>query len=89
MDLQTSIIDAQALRQQLMAADPLQRAHALHALERAAQRATAARSVLGVQAGRFAARGIPYYALRDPHFCRWVGKAVSYWERLHTAAIEA
>lgn len=83
MDLQTFSMDAQALREQLMAADPMQRAHALHALEQAAERAHAARRALAAHAERFAARGIPFYALRDRRFRRWVGRAVSYWERLH------
>ena len=75
------------LRQQLMASDPMQRAMALHALEIEVERcAASSRAALRHEAERFAARGIPYYALHDRHFQDWVGKAVSYWERLHDAA---
>ena len=83
------VTDSDSLRQQLMAADPMQRAIALHALEIEVERcASSSRASLGHEAARFAARGIPYYALHDPHFQDWVGKAVSYWERLQaTSAI--
>ena len=73
----------ESLRRQLMAADPMQRAMALHALEVEVERCAASRASLRHEAERFAARGIPYYALHDRHFQDWVGKAVSYWERLH------
>ncbi|WP_280154102.1 hypothetical protein [Piscinibacter sp. XHJ-5] len=79
------VTDSASLRQQLMAADPMQRAMALHALEIEVQRAAPARQSLSHEAARFAARGIPYYALHDRHFQDWVGKAVSYWERLQAA----
>jgi hypothetical protein len=79
------VTDSASLRQQLMAADPMQRAMALHALEIEAERAAPARQSLCQEAARFASRGIPYYALHDRHFQDWVGKAVSYWERLHAA----
>jgi hypothetical protein len=79
------VTDSASLRQQLMAADPMQRAMALHALEIEVERAAPARQSLSQEAARFAARGIPYYALHDPHFQDWVGKAVSYWERLQAA----
>ena len=77
----SSVIDSATLRQQLTAADPMQRAMGLHALELEVQRC--AGSLRG-EAARFAERGIPYYALHDPYFQDWVGKAVSYWERLRT-----
>ena len=79
-----SITDAASLRQQLMAPDPMQRAMGLHALEMEVSRCSgAARAALIHEVTRFAARGIPYYALDDRHFQHWVGRAVSYWERLH------
>lgn len=77
------ILDAQSLREQLMAPHPMQRAMALHALECALDRHPA--SALCGEVGRFTARGIPYYALHDPHFQEWVGKAVSYWEKLQAS----
>lgn len=78
-----SVTDAATLRQKLTAADPFQRALGLHALEIEVERCAGA---LRSEAARFAERGIPYYALHDPHFQDWVGKAVSYWERLRTPA---
>jgi hypothetical protein len=78
-----SVTDAASLRQHLTAADPFQRAMGLHALEVEAERCAGS---LRSEATRFAERGIPYYALHDPHFQDWVGKAVSYWERLRTPA---
>ncbi|CAG1017373.1 hypothetical protein BURC_02019 [Burkholderiaceae bacterium] len=78
--------DAQRLREQLMAPDPMQRAMALHALEIEVERcACSGRATLSQEASKFAARGIPYYALHDPHFQSWVGKAVAYWEHLRAA----
>ena len=78
------VTDSQSLRQQLMAPDPMQRAHALHALEiEIERRASEARGTLTQEVTKFTARGIPYYALHDKHFQEWVGKAVSYWEKLH------
>ena len=80
------VIDSDSLRAHLTAPDPMRRVMGLHALETAAERsASNARSALGQEAARFAARGIPYYALHDPHFQAWVGKAATYWERLHAA----
>ncbi len=81
-----SVTDAASLRQYLTAADPFRRALGLHALEIEVGRSPGA---LSSEAGRFAARGIPYYALHDPHFQDWVGKAVSYWERLRTPSRRA
>ena len=76
------ITDANELRQQLTAADPMARAIGLHALEIEVERRPGG-DALAQEASRFAARGIPYYSLQDPHFQDWVGKAVSYWEQLH------
>ena len=77
------ITDSRSLRERLMAPDSMQRAIGLHALEVEAERC--GQRGLTQEAAKFAARGIPYYALHDPHFNDWVGKAVSYWERLHAA----
>ena len=85
MDLQASVIDSDTLREQLMAPDPMQRAIALHALEVEVERsAAAARGSLAQEVEKFTARGIPFYALHDPHFRNWVGKAVAYWQRLQS-----
>jgi hypothetical protein len=77
------ITDSRSLRERLMAPDPMQRAIGLHALEVEAERR--GQRGLTQEAAKFASRGIPYYALHDPHFNDWVGKAVSYWERLQAA----
>ena len=77
------ITDSHHLRQRLTAADPMERAIGLHALEIEVERCPS-RGTLAQEASRFAARGIPYYSLQDQHFQEWVGKAVSYWEKLHT-----
>lgn len=76
------VTDSQSLREQLMAPNPMQRAMALHALEVEVERHAA--GGLSSEVSRFTARGIPYYALHDPHFQGWVGKAVQYWEKLHS-----
>lgn len=78
--------DSQSLRRQLMSPEPMQRAIALHALETEVERRRCeGRDALLQEIGRFTARGIPYYALHDPHFLNWVGKTVTYWERLRGA----
>jgi hypothetical protein len=80
------VTDSRDLREQLMAPDPMRRALALHALEVEVERcASGRRGSLTQEASKFTARGIPYYALHDPHFQDWVRKAVSYWDRLHAA----
>ena len=80
------VINSNSLREQLMAPDPMRRAMALHELEIEVQRCTeGVRGELAGEVSRFAARGIPYYALHDPYFQDWVGKVVSYWEKLHAA----
>ena len=76
------VTDSQSLREQLMAPNPMQRAMALHALEVEVERHAA--GGLSSEVTRFTSRGIPYYALHDPHFQGWVGKAVQYWEKLHS-----
>ncbi len=71
---------AQTLRAQLMAPEPIQRVHALHALELGLVEAPQA---VAEELEAFASRGIPYYAPDEPAYREWVGKAVSYWEQLH------
>ncbi len=77
-----STTTAQTLRAQLMAPEPIQRVHALHALELELSEAPAA---VAEELEAFAARGIPYYAPEEPAYREWVGKAVGYWEKLHAA----
>jgi hypothetical protein len=74
-------VNAEALRAQLMARDPMQRFMALHALEVEAEHGGESR--LAGQVEAFAARGVPYYAPEDPHYQAWVGRAMALWERLH------
>lgn len=83
MDPHTTGLDAAALRAQLMAADPMQRAMALHAieLELGSARGATVRA-LAQEVEDFTARGIPFYAPDDGHFREWVARAVAYWERL-------
>jgi hypothetical protein len=83
MDLETSVVDSQTLRRYLMAPNPMQRAIALHALEVEVERLPAGDRSLGNEVEKFVSRGIPFYALNDPHYCSWVGKAASYWDKLH------
>ncbi len=85
MELQACIIDSDdSLRESLMAPNPMQRAIALHALEVELERSSGTPAAsLANEVAKFTARGIPFYSLRDPHFCAWVRKAVSYWQRLH------
>ncbi len=86
MNPQSDAADSQALRAQLMAPNPMERAIALHALEVELERNRSGhRCAIAGQAEKFAARGIPFYSPQDPHFCEWVGKAVGYWEQLHRA----
>jgi hypothetical protein len=70
----------QTLREQLMAPRAIERVHALHALEREIDHASAP---VARELQAFTARGIPYYAPADPAYLQWVNKAVGYWERLH------
>lgn len=79
--------DTAVLRAQLMATDPMQRAMALHAIELELQRGQAASSrAFAKEVENFTARGIPFYAPQDRHFCDWVARAVSYWEKLRGSA---
>lgn len=78
-----AVADADLLRAQLMAPDPMQRVMALHSLEVEAEHRKTPK--LAVQVEAFAARGIPYYAPNDPHYQAWVGRALDFWQRLRTA----
>jgi hypothetical protein len=83
MAQQLTIKDATALRSSLMAADPMPRAAALHALECELAGKTHARGTrlaLGIE--EFVARGMPFYSSLDAHYLAWVDQAVQYWERL-------
>lgn len=84
MDVQACVIDSdESLRKNLMSLDPMQRTLALHALEiQIARNAGHATTELLNEVAHFTERGIPFYSLRDPHFCEWVGQAVLYWQRL-------
>lgn len=72
---------AQTLHDQLMAPEPIQRVQALHALE---MELGVAPHAVAEELEAFAARGIPYYAPQEPAYREWVGKAVGYWEQLHS-----
>lgn len=83
MKVETSGPDAAALRAQLMATDPMQRAMALHSIELELDRGHSASSrAFTKEVENFTARGIPFYAPQDRHFRDWVSRAVSYWEKL-------
>ncbi len=80
----TAHLDSDTLREQLMAPNPMQRVSALHSLEVEAESGVAdERAAVAQAAAKFAARGIPFYAVDDPHYKAWVGKAVDFWQRLH------
>ncbi len=83
MAQQPTIKDAVRLRSSLMAAEPMPRAAALHALEcelAGKAHVQGTRLALGIE--EFVARGMPFYSSRDPHCLAWVDQAVQYWERL-------
>jgi hypothetical protein len=86
MNLDSSSLDANALRAQLMAPNPMQRVQALHALELELEHGPAAADTrLANEVERFAARGMPYYAPDDSHYRAWVDRAIQYWEKLQQA----
>lgn len=76
-----SAFDAQTLRTELMAPQPMRRATALHAVELELE-GSAARRALMQQVQSFIARGIPFYAPDDAHYRDWVSRVVTYWQRL-------
>ena len=83
MAQQTAGLNAAHLRQRLMAAEPMHRVAALHALECELERCAnppGARLAQAVE--EFVARGIPFYSCVDSHYLAWVDRAVDYWERL-------
>jgi hypothetical protein len=81
-----ALLDSNTLRDQLMARDPMQRFHALHAIELELEHAAApTQARLAGEVEKFAARGVPFYAPNDAHYRAWVGRAVAYWEKLHGA----
>lgn len=85
-------MNASTLRERLLAPEPMPRIMALHALEEEiehVQGGDASTTALASAAARFVERGIPYYNAQDPHYQAWVGKAVSYWEKLHGSALRA
>ena len=73
--------DTEALRDQLMARDPMQRVMALHAIEVEAVHCGGPR--LAGQVEAFAARGIPYYAPQTADYLAWVSRALDFWARAH------
>lgn len=90
MDLDTSVPDADALRQQLMSRLPMQRIKALHALEaEPVAGATADHTAAAGAAARFAARGLPFYSAQDAQYGAWVDKAVALWQRVQDTATYA
>src|SRR4051794_34609429 len=66
------VIDSDSLREHLTARDPMQRFMALHALEIEVERRDGCGRGLTHEVARFTSRGVPYYALHDPHFQEWV-----------------
>lgn len=77
-------LDSNTLRGHLMARDPMQRIHALHAIELELEHPVAPLSPrLAGEVEKFAARGVPFYAPHDAHYRAWVRRAIAYWERLH------
>jgi hypothetical protein len=88
MAQQPTIKDAHQLRSSLMAAEPMPRTAALHALECELARKThvqGTRLAQGIE--EFVARGMPFYSNADPHYLTWVAQAVQYWERLQIQAV--
>ena len=88
----TAVMDSLHLRERLLAAEPMHRAVALHALERELARNPLPPGARLAQAIEdFVARGMPFYSNVDPHYLAWVERAVQYWERLQRkpASVEA
>lgn len=92
MSSSSAVMDANTLRERLMAPEPMPRFTALRALEEEIEQVQAGRPAdvaLAHAAARFVERGIPYYSAQDPHYQAWVRKAVSYWEKLAGSAPRA
>lgn len=73
-------LSADALRLQLMAPEPMQRARGLHALE--CVLAQSSKKRLATEAEKLVARGLPFYQPLDAQYSEWVDLTVGYWERL-------
>ncbi|MDE2076565.1 MAG: hypothetical protein KGI91_05735 [Burkholderiales bacterium] len=71
---------AQELRSELMAPETTKRVHALHVLELELEHAPETKAAKELEA--LTARGIPFYSPEDPHYCDWVSKAITLWERV-------
>jgi hypothetical protein len=83
-------LDSEQLRERLMAAEPMQRVAALHALECEVTRSPNPPGGRLAQAvGEFVSRGMPFYSCVDPHYLEWVDRAVQYLERLRRHSSEA
>jgi hypothetical protein len=83
MAQQTAGLDAAQLRERLMAAEPMQRFTALHALDCVLKHcARPPNPRLAQEIEDFIARGMPFYSSVDPHYLEWVDQAVEYWDRL-------
>jgi hypothetical protein len=90
MAQQTAGLDAARLRARLLAAEPMQRFSALHALEcELARCANPPGARLAQAVVDFVARGMPFYSSVDPHYLAWVERAVQYWERLQRDRLPA
>ena len=86
----TAGLDAAHLRERLMAAEPMQRVTALHALECELTRSANPPGAQLAQAiAEFVSRGMPFYSSVDPHYLAWVDRAVQYWERLKRQGVSA
>jgi hypothetical protein len=87
MNLNSTCVDSDTLRAQLMAPDPMQRVIALHSLElELDHKAALPDARLAGEVQKFTARGIPFYAPHGEHYRAWVHRVIDYWERLHSVA---
>jgi hypothetical protein len=77
-----SPLNSDALRRQLMAPEPIQRARGLHAVERLLGQSDGRRDRLATEAEKFVSRGLPFYQPQDTQYGAWVNRTVTYWERL-------
>lgn len=75
-------LNADTLRRQLMAPEPIQRARGLHAVECALAQSGSQRARLATEAEKFISRGLPFYLPEAAQYTEWVDRTVGYWERL-------
>ncbi len=75
-------LNSEALRRQLMAPEPIQRARGLHAVECLLAQSGGRRARLATEAEKFVSRGLPFYLPEDAQYTEWVNRTVAYWERL-------